>query len=60
MLGFEGIGLVMFVMYFVRGVLWQLCCVGVHGFGQLVVVICVVCRCMFALTVCMGRFGGYT
>ena len=33
-------------MYFVGSVLWQLCCVGVYGFGQLTAVICVVCICI--------------
>ena len=31
-----------------------------HGFGRLVVVICVVCKCVFVLTVCMGSFGNYS
>ena len=60
MLGVYGIGFVTFLMYFVRGVLWRLCCFGVHGFGHLVVVICMVFRCVFALTVFMGRFGRYS
>ena len=49
-----------FLMYFVRGLLWWLCSVGVHGFGRLVVVICMVSKCVFVLMVCMGRFGSYS
>ena len=60
MLWVYGIGLVTFLMYFVRGLLWWLCSVCVHGFGRLVVVICVVRKCVFVLTVCMGRFRGYS
>ena len=33
-----------------------LCCVGVYGFGQLTAVICVVCKCVFVLLMCIGRF----
>ena len=50
--------LVTFLMYFVRCLLWRLLCsVGVYGFGRLVVIYVV---CVFVLTVCMGRFGGYS
>ena len=31
-----------------------------HCFGRLVVVICMVRKCVLVLTVCMGRFGSYS
>ena len=37
--------------------MWRLCCVGVHGFGRLVVVICMVC--VFVLIVYIGRFSSW-
>ena len=36
---------------------WRLCCVDMYGFGCLIVVICVVCKCVLVLFVYMGIFG---
>ena len=57
MLGVYGIGLIMFLMYFVGRMLWWLCSVCVHGFGPLFVVICLACRYIFVSTVSMERLG---
>ena len=59
MLGQYGVSFMTFLMYFVRGLLWRLCIVGVEGFGFLVLVICLVCKCAFVLTMRTVRFGGY-
>ena len=58
MLGVYGIGLVTSLMHFVKALLRGLCSVGVHDFGRLDVVICVVYKCVFVSKVCMRRFGG--
>ena len=66
MLGFYGFSLVMFVMYsveslvvfviyFVRRVLWWLCGVGVCVFGHLIVIICMVHKYEFVFSVRMGK-----
>ena len=57
LLGFQGISLVKIVMYFVGSVLWWLCCVGVHGFGRLTVVICVLHKCVLVFLISMKIFG---
>ena len=44
-------------MHFVGSVLWWLCCVGVCGFGRLIVVICLMYKCVLVLLVYMGGFG---
>ena len=58
MLEFLGISLATFVMYFVGKKLRWLCCVGLYGFDRLIVVICMVRKCVFVLLVYMGRFWG--
>ena len=45
------------MIYFVGSVLWWLSCVGVYGFGRLIVVICMMRKCVFLLLVYMGRSG---
>ena len=60
MLEFLGISLATFVMYFVGKKLRWLCCVSLYGFDRLIVVICMVRKCVFVLLVYMGRFWGYS
>lgn len=60
MLEFLGISLATFVMYFVGKKLRWLCWVGLYGFDRLIVVICMVRKCVFVLLVYMGRFWGYS
>lgn len=43
-------------MHFVGTVLLWLCCVGVYGFARLIDVICMVYKCVFVLSVYIGRF----
>ena len=45
----------MFVIYVVGKVLWWLRVVGGYVFGHLIVSICFVHKCGFALVMCMGR-----
>ena len=56
----EGLGVMLwFAGYTSWGREWRfkVCCVDMYGFGCLIVVICVVCKCVLVLFVYMGIFG---